>query len=570
MAEQKRRPSIPILDGRARLIRPTANRATWQITYYDPITRKRRIVSGGRTEESATAKALALLGDYVPEERQSGAKAPTVQEAVEAWLQANSERWNTRTKDHYEYQSRRLTEAFGARSVSSITPKDIGRIDVSTLSRGEQKKVRTIVRGVFSHVSGWLHGDVETLARAVKVSGSKDLDPARQITRGDIPTTEYVQALITSCYTTLNTFTRDNGSPVAIAPLDFNEGVPDLVERMRRGIPRHYKRLEEHRRKEDEILRSRFRQFGLLFALGAGGGLRIGELLALRVRHFFPDAASLPFTTATLDSHLPEDEPLFLDYVGRVDVVEQASQESKGAIVLSAPKMARERAVWLPPLLPAGTGQTFIEDTTTRQRATRIVERFNDPRISMWSMTRKEALSLWMKEQPPLAFMLWLRLTELWESDAVQSQKTQDGQFRTFQSLLLFPTRNPLRKQDGQFQPNIRFASTWKHDVRIVPGTGGYQSTTNLAGRYLNVIFDYVSEKLGGYYPSHRVNKKEGRKGWTAHGLRHYAISSWLASPIVSLPEATAQAGHKDINFTLERYGHLMDDRLVRSRGFEM
>jgi integrase len=534
------------------------------------VTKKRKIVSGGKSEESATAKALALLGDYVPEPLKPGAKPPTVQQAVESWLQANAERWNTRTRDHYGYQSKRLIDALGARPVSSITPNDIARIDVSTLSRGEQKKIRTIVRGVFRHVEAWLYSDAESLARAVKVSGGKDSDPAKQVTRGDIPTTEYVQSLIASCYTTLNIFTRDNGREVAIAPLDFNKGVPDrLVLRMRRGIPRHYKRLEEHRKKEDEILKSRFRQFGLLFALAAGGGLRIGELLALRVRHFFPDASSLSFTTSTLDSNLSEDDPLFLNYVGRVDVVEQASQASKGAIVLSAPKMARERAVWLPPILPAGTGQTFIEDVTTRQRATRIVPRFEDPRISMWSMTRKEALSLWMKEQPPLVFMLWLRLTELWESNVVQSQKTEDARFRTFQSLLLFPTRNPLREQDGQFQPNIKYASTWKHDVRIVRGTGGYQSTTNLVGRYLNVVFDYVSEELGGYYPSHRVNKKEGRKGWTLHGLRHYAISSWLASPIVSLPEVTTQAGHKDINFTLERYGHLMDDRLVRARGFE-
>lgn len=573
MAGTTRRPSIPILGGRARLIRPTERRRTWQITYTDPITGKFRTASAGTTEDEATAKALAILGDFVPEERRAGAVAPTVQQAVDSWIETNRERWNSRTVNHYEYQAKKLTTPYGTRTVSSITPADIKRIDTSTLSRGEQKHVRGIVRGIFKHVEKWLHTDPETLAKAVVVSGTKDDEPNTQVSRGDIPSIEYVNALITTCYTTLNTFQRDNGRTVKITPHDYANGAPEeMVLRLRRGVPRHYKRLQEHRKKEDEILRSRFQMFGLLFAMAAGGGLRVGEMLALRARHFFPDASQLPFEALTLEGG-DDDTPLFTSYLGSVDVCEQASQASHGAIYLTAPKMKRTRTVWLPAILPANGGQQFIADTTTRQRATHLVPRFADPTVSLWTMTRKEAFDLWMTEQPPLAFMLWLRLHEMWMSDVVQNEPTDEAKAHTFQSLLLFPTRNPVRKKYGALQPNIRYAKNWPHDVRIVPGTGGYQATTGLSGYYLNPLFDYVSKKIGGanpYYPAHRIQKKTGRKGWTLHGLRHYAVSSWLASPLVSLAQVSAQAGHKDISFTLDRYGHLMDDSLIKARGFEI
>ncbi|MDN6805415.1 hypothetical protein [Bifidobacterium crudilactis] len=100
-----------------------------------------------------------------------------------------------------------------------------------------------------------------------------------------------------------------------------------------------------------------------------------------------------------------------------------------------------------------------------------------------------------------------------------------------------------------------------------------YRLARDSSGYYLNPLFDYVSKKIGGanpYYPAHRIQKKTGRKGWTLHGLRHYAVSSWLASPLVSLAQVSAQAGHKDISFTLDRYGHLMDDSLIKARGFEI
>ena len=568
-----RRPSIPVLNGRARLIRPTAKRATYQITYHDPITRKRKIVSGGRTEAGATAKALALIGEYVPDTMTPGAQAPTVQQAVDDWIDTNRSRWNSRTTDHYQYQSRKLTSLYSDHTVSSITGTDIKRIDTSSLTRGEQQCLRRIIRGVFTHVEQWIHVTPDALSQAVSITGTKDDSASRQVSRGDIPSVDYVNSLITTCYTTLNQFTRDNGTKVDVSPHDFNAGAPaEMISKLRRGIPHHYRHLDDHQAKEDGILRSRFQQFGLIFALIAGAGLRIGEILALRARHFFPDADDLTSEYLFLSGNY-ETEPLFLNYRGNIDISEQASQASRGAIYLTAPKMTRTRTVWIPPILPAGGGyHIYLRNATTRERAAEVVPRFQDPKISMWTMTRAEALNLWMTGQLPTTYMLWMRLHEMWNSKVVQSQPTFDSQVSTFRSLLLFPTRNPIRH--GGVQPNIRYSETWSHDVRIVPGTGGYQSSTNLSGRYLNPLFDYVSAKIGGeatpYYPAHRTNRRTGRKGWTCHGLRHYAISSWLASPLVPLPQVSAQAGHKNIGFTLDRYGHLMDDVLTRELGFEI
>lgn len=114
------------------------------------------------------------------------------------------------------------------------------------------------------------------------------------------------------------------------------------------------------------------------------------------------------------------------------------------------------------------------------------------------------------------------------------------------------------------------FARNWEGDATIVEETGTYQSSTNLAVRYMNPLYDYVSEEMGGYYPAHRQNKLSGRRGWTHHGLRHYAISSWLASPLVSLPKASEMAGHTNVGFTLQRYGHPFGGDDVERRGFEI
>lgn len=569
MAGTKRRPSISVLDGRARLIRPTANRKTWQVTYTDPVTGKFRSTSGGHSQDEAEDKARAILGEWVPDYLQRGAQPPTLREAFESWVNENQSRWNSRTIDNYTYCGKRFLTTLGERPITTISPKDISKIDLSHLSRGQQKRTRSLIRGTFTHAQKWLRYDPEEIARAVKITGSKSAAQSEQVTRGDIPTTDYVNSVITCAYSTLQEpLTRRNGTVVTPAPFAFSKGLPqEISEAQRRGIPKHYRHLEEREAQETQELSSRFRQYGLIVALGAGGGLRIGEILALRVRHFLTED-QLNFNLLSFDSELPDDAPLFMNYMGRVEVSEQASQASKGKLWLTAPKGGKERTVWLPAVLPAGSGHDFMDHgDTLRNRASKYIDRFNDPSISLWTLTRGEALTLWSVDVPPLAFFLWQRLTELWNSDPIQSIDNPIKQKAEFRKLLLFPTRNRIR--GNKKLPSIEFEPNWAHDAGIVEGTGTYQNATNLATRYMNPIYDYVSEQLGGYYPAHRINKTTGRKGWTHHGLRHYAISSWLASPLVSLPQVSEQAGHKDTSFTLKRYGHLFGGQKIERAGWE-
>ncbi|WP_026460456.1 hypothetical protein [Schaalia suimastitidis] len=574
MAGGTRRASISILNGRATLNPPSDTRKTWTINYRDPITGKPKSTSGGHTREEAEDRAAEKLGDWVPEHRRKAATPPTLREAFDEWMEAERSRWNTRTADNYSYVGERFLSIYGEQPITTITPADIAKIDLSHLSRGQQKKTRSLLKGVFNRQKDkWLRYSVEELVAAVKVTGTNSSDPSAQVRRGDIPRPDWVNSVLVCAYTTVDsTYTRRSGREVILQPSDFNRGLPDeIVAKQRRGIPNHYSDREKRIAEEEVELASRFRQYGLITALGAGGALRIGEVLALRVRHFL-DEDDLDFETM-LEPTIDDDTPLWMQYMGRVEVVEQASQASKGKIWLTRPKGrngGKIRTVWLPAVLPGGSSSQFVYGrTTVREQITNYVERFADPSVSLWTMTRGEALTLWSYGYPPLAFMLWLRLTELWNSPVVQRQGNVAKKKSVFSRLLLFPTRNPARLgRDGL--PNVMFAPNWEGDATIVEDTGTYQSSTNLAVRYMNPLYDYVSEEMGGYYPAHQQNKLSGRRGWTHHGLRHYAISSWLASPLVSLPKASEMAGHTNVGFTLQRYGHLFGGDDVERRGFEI
>lgn len=128
---------------------------------------------------------LGILGDHVPDNMKPGAQALTIQQAVDDWIETSRERWNSRTVNHYQYQSKKFTEPYGVSMISSITTADIKKIDTSTISRGEQKHVQGIVWAVFKHVEEWLHTDPETFAKAVVVSGTKDDERAIHVLRWD-------------------------------------------------------------------------------------------------------------------------------------------------------------------------------------------------------------------------------------------------------------------------------------------------------------------------------------------------------------------------------------------------
>lgn len=562
--KRTRRPSQSILSGAATLNAPTPKRDTWAINYKDPVTGKQRNASGGKTEQEAERRAREILGWNVPEHLRREKQPPTLEEAFDSWMNENRRRWNSRTWDNYSYVVSNIIKLLGNRSIATIKPADIKAVDLTHLSREQQKKIRSLLRGMFKANEDWTTEAAEKYAAAVTITGTASSERNRTVPQGDIPTANYVNSVILCAYST------NQPSPVKwtdregewkTEPHQYTSGLPaELVDLQRRGIPKHYKNLDEHKQQEDKEIASRFRQYGLITALGAGGGLRIGEILALRVRHIL-DRDQLLDNQLSIEQTPEDDNHIWEDYKGKLHITEQASQASKGKIWLTAPKGrsgGRARTVNLPALLPPHkqTKEHHGPNTTIRQQAAASFPRFNNPAISLWNLTFKEARLLWTQGYPPLALLLWQRISELWNSEAVQREAPhQRKMFETFGNLLLFPTRNPPRTgRDGE--PNVLYPENWNHDARIVEGTGGYQSTSNLAGRYMNPLYDYVSEEMG-EYPAHRTNKMSGRRGWTHHGFRHYAIQTWIESAAnIPLTKISEQAGHASVAFTLQRYAH--------------
>lgn len=560
-----RRKSIPILHGRASVTPPSASYKSWRIIWDDPVTHKRRMTSGGATLEEAELKAASLLGDYVPAHANRSITPPTLQEVFDDWVDANRHRWSSRTVDNYSYLAGRFLKPFGAHAITTISPASLRSVSVSDLSRGQQEKVRTLVRGTFTHAAAWLKTDAESFAKAVPLSGTRASGRSEQVSRGDIPSAKLVASFITTAYHTaqlgplddddvqLDTLTgektRGSIKMEVAAGLGYTEptnrafidGLPlEIVESMRRGVPRHYKELEKRRRDETRELAERFRQIALVTALGAGGTLRIGEVLALRVRHFL----TVPEVTRSFALMQPPREKT--GYRGRVEVQEQASQASKGKIWLTAPKGGRERTVHLPAFLPNWLGHGV---GTHRLQVAQVVPRFRDESISLWEATDDEVTALWRAGFTPLGWMLWRRLEDLWDSPILNAHRSPQTKIRDYRDLLLFPTRNRARSSS-----TVQWEDNWPHDVRIVEGDGTYQAQSNFA-KLTNPLYDYVADAYG-EYPAHRRNAKT-RQGWTHHGLRHFAASSRIAAG-TPLPLIAREMGHSDGGFTLRRYGHVM------------
>lgn len=129
-------------------------------------------------------------------------------------------------------------------------------------------------------------------------------------------------------------------------------------------------------------------------------------------------------------------------------------------------------------------------------------------------------------------------------------------------SLLIFPAPNRVRP--GREAQPVQTDPSWTNSIRIVSGTGSYQSQTNYA-KIANPVFDHVAEEFRSF-PEHRTNRT-GRKGWTHHGLRHWAVRTRLRAG-VPVPLFAKEMGHKNSRFTQDRYGHVVDEGVV-PRGLE-
>lgn len=594
-----KRAGTRILGGRATLYAPTDAKA-WRVAVADPVTGRRRVLSA-TSRQNAVAKARDALGDWDADaETARPSEAPTVAEAVESWIDANRSRWVARTVEVYRYRSRALGSIADAR-VTAVRPSDL-RAVADGLSREQAKRLRTVVRGTFDHVERWTKRDGRLYAEAVRIPGTSGDDAPRQVERQQIPSTEWIAGAINCLYgtcqihpalgrgsETLNPITGEHSHPaadeLAADPWFLGEtlrlGAPlRIIDSMRRGVPRHYSDTEGRRRAETTELAGRFRQIALLTAFGAGGALRIGEALALRPRHLFGPtldqntarniAASMAAILGreVVDGYEPRGTEevggmLLRGYRGRVDVVEQVSPLPTGRMAISAPKMQRNRTVWLAPLLyPAWDTSSrslreLLTDPTAPGAESFDFELFRpgDQAASLWTMTEYDALTLWRAGFVPLAYLLHDRLRELW----VESR----GDIRRWWDCLLFPTRNPARTEP-------LFPDRWPYSKAVPNGT--FQAPANFVWRYVSPVYDHVSEVLHSW-PGHKGNaqrhntEKEPRRGFTHHALRHWAISQWLGRG-TSVSMVTRQAGHADEAFTLSRYSWALAEHLP-ARGFE-
>lgn len=585
---------IKVRGTEATIYEPTSAHPWWKIAYIDRVTGKRRTTSGGKTQGDAEDKARQLSGLFV-QGYKSGDAAPTLQETVDSWLAANGSRWSSRTSDHYAYFAKKFTDLYGGRPINRIFPQDIAAVELADKSRGQQQRARTLVRGIFGHSANWLNNDkelIESLAKAITISGNASGKRNERVSKGDIPTSPVVAAfIITASHTlqagplkqwdelrrNLDSEDQRHGSYQPHVGLGLNtplmsgfiDGLPaTLTDEKRRGMPKHYRNPEARKLAETQELASRYRQVALATALGAGGGLRIGEVLALRVRHFLtPEQWTLAGTMdykqgAILNRAITENKPQLLSvaFDGTTDVSEQASQASRGKIWITGTKgKSKSRTVHLPAFLPNWNGFGY---GTHRDQIAAVIPRFQDQRIPLWASTEEESIELWSHGFTPLNYLLWQRFRELWIHPAIEHLEAGPRTI-LFRELLMFPTRNRARPgRDGR--PNVLIDPGWKKSIAIVDGDGTYQAQSNFA-KAANPVYDHVSEHFLSY-PEHRTNSTS-RKGWTHHGLRHYAVSSRILAG-VPLPLIAEEMGHSDSAFTLARYGHVVDQG-VGLGGFE-
>lgn len=562
---------IVILNGRARLNEPTKSYKWWRIIYKDPITGKQHITSGGKTRESAENKAATLLGDFVPDPVK-GVRPPTFKEVSDQWLDEHEGDWSENTRENYRYIIRRfILPSIGETPITMVSQSQLHSLPVS--SREYQVITRRLIKSIMTDCQAWTHRDPSLYAKAVRVEGGKKQQRSYQVQRGDIPSSKLVASFIITAYGTLQSSPLDDPRTTSYdlasatktrsertmqfapglgvtEPTDYHfiDGIPfkTLYPSYRRpcdidDLSKRNQELSFIRRKADFM-----RRCGLVTALGAAGGFRIGEVLALRVRHLLSkEQIMLAFQLAR-----PREQR---SWRGEVHVCEQITRGGIGQVRLTTPKYSHDRTVHLPMFLPNWNG--FGIDTT-RDQIAEIIPRFTDKSASLWTATDEECRLLWLNGFCPVGQLVWNRLEELWDTMPRVGKPSMQQEIRDFGDLLLFPAVGTGNK--------VTYESGWPYDTRIVEGAGGYQYPSNYM-KTANAVYDYCSS-IYDEWPINRVNSRT-RKGWTHHALRHYAASSRIQAG-VPLPIVARELGHKDAGFTLQRYGHMMQDA-IPSTGFE-
>lgn len=584
---QKRRAGIEILDGAATLTRPTDAKPYWRIVWTDPITRKRRMTSGGKTREEAEAKAASLLGIYVEgqPDRSRTDPVPTFDEMVTSWINTRRSKWSPRTPEHYTQIARAYTNTLGDLPINRIRPSQLtNAYDLTAVSRDRQKTTKTVIRGIFdhAHTHGWIKSTGEHYADALILTGDRTDSRRPEVSKGDIPPSHYVAAVLKVTWHTLDpylalehiTYSDDNtpAGPLKIDPDAlwnepdtfvsgfspvFGAGLPpSIVANKRRGVPKHYKNLEQIREREDAELRARYKMLAAIVALGAGAGLRIGEIFALRVGHLL-DESTLREWIHLMALFGRDYRP---SWNGQIHVSESASTDHKGKIWVTAPKSNRERVAYLPPFLPDDRGRTPRWDFAGLDEAT-------EPTASDWRALREEdALRIWHEQNAaPLYAIVLHRLEAVLRPWLDRDDLTERERIRLMARTMLFPTRQPPKRTKDGKESRVEHSPRWTGYTGTDPLTGGTYMSHNNFKKEMNEIYDFVSDRTG-IYPAHRRNRAT-RQGWTHHALRHFAVSTRLDAGI-PVAQVALEMGHASPAFTMSRYAHAVSSSANRDWTF--
>lgn len=533
--------TIVLHGGLARITRPTSKTAYYKVSVTNSVTGRRSQTSGGRTEETARAAADLLMKKVNPTLTET---CPSLNEAFDDWIDSNAHRWSPRTVDNYRYIYKVTLGSIGDNSIDRITVDQIKRsVRASDLSKQQLQRCRTIIRGVFSHAKRWITLPAENYAQAVTIKGYKSRTDSRMVDHRQIPSNAYVFNLCNVLYRTIN----DDGyigklpRDVVVEPHGadiFFRGLPSsITDTHRRGIPNHYKNLKQHRENEDSELKDFYLRLTGIVVLGAAGGLRIGECLALRAKHLL--------TVSQVRNLLMDQEDaiymrLQATWDGRIRIEEQVSQASSGKNWISLPKSNRVRESHIVPFLPA----YMYEPIKVRM----------DQSQSMLSREDTDEIYKSQYAFPAKLVIIEILMLILKEWRRRSASYSESELIRNVLDSMLFPTRSPARRnKDGL---TIYKPDEWTGTTSPDPLTkGNYMTTSNLAGKFMNEAYDYVSSIMHEYPPSVESNK---RQGYTHHSLRHWAISTRLKNGMY-LPELSAMMGHSNPSFTLERYSHLLN-----------
>ena len=406
MAVGMARKSIKILNGRASALPPTEKFPRWRVIWTDPVTGRRRQTSGGDSLDSAKAKAAEILGDYVPDP-ESVVRPPTFDECFLSWMESKKPQIAEQTAANYVYVYRRfLKPELGELSITAIGQRSIRAIQVTGVEF--PVLVKRIIKGVFEQARSWTHRPADHYADCIAIRSSRSEKRRDYVARGDIPSSKLVASFVIAAYGTLQQNPLDapavavwdpesathkrSTSRMAFAPglgltqpddVCFRNGVPfDAVypgyqkpEEIRNDANRHSTRLAFMKRKAMMC-----RRIGLITALGAGGGLRIGEVLALRVRHVL--------TREQVTMRYQFDQPREKStWRGETHVCEQITRGGAGQMRLTTPKYDHDRIVHMPAFLPNWNGFGL---GTHRAQIAEVIPRFADPKlVSGPSQTRK-------------------------------------------------------------------------------------------------------------------------------------------------------------------------------------